>query len=229
MRRGWAAVMGLALVMSVSGCAAAPEGGALYRDGEKRFLEMATRMHTVLMGIHEGAWTVDEYGAIPHGCTIGFGGAKGYAFSYRRSVDLPDMDAEQVSAAAVAALREAGFTVAPETDGAGAGAEWGVVVVDDDALGNVVTTIRPSQGRVEVSVDTPCTPGNAGELSAMVTAEDEWGSDTLTWRYLPATEGPGSLPQFYFPPGSPAYVTEDGTLVQPQPIVTDPPQAPYGN
>ncbi|MFT4281155.1 hypothetical protein [Microbacterium sp.] len=118
-------------------------------------------MHTVLMGIHQGVWTVDEYGAIPHGCTIGFGGPKGYAFSYRRSVDLPDMDAEQVSAAAVAALREAGFEVASETYGPGGRAEWSVIA-DDETLGNVVATIRPTEGRIEVSVDSSCTPGNAG-------------------------------------------------------------------
>lgn len=228
MTRGWAAVAGLAVVLSLSGCAAAPQGDALYRDGEKRFLETATRLHTVLMGIHEGVWTVDEYGAIPHSCTMGFGGPYGYAFSYRRSVELPEMDAEQVGAATVAAFGEAGLDVAPTTSGTGSQGDW-TVIADDETLGNVVATIRPRARRVEVSVDTPCTPGDAGDLSAMVSAEDEWGNDTLTWRYLPATEGPGSVPQFYFPPDSPAYVTEDGTLVEPQPKVTEPPKAPYGD
>jgi len=224
-----AAAVGLVLVMTMTGCGAAvPEGDALYRDGEKRFLEMATRMHTVLMGIHEGLWTVDEYGAIPGGCTIGFGGPDGYAFGYRRSVELPGMDPEAMSAAAVAAFREAGFDGKPVTYGSGDAAEW-VVLADDETLGNVVATIRPKEGHVIVSVDTPCVPGDAGDLSYMVTDDGNRGSDPFTWRYFPATEGPESVPQFYFPADGPIYYNEDGTLVDPQPVVTDPPKAPYGD
>jgi len=218
----------LVLVVTMTGCGAAvPEGDALYRDGEKRFLEMATRMHTVLMGIHEELWTVEEYGAIPIACTIGFGGPDGYAFTYRRSVNLPEMDPDAVSAAAVAAFREAGFDGRPVTYGSGDAAEW-VVLADGETLGNVVATIRPKEGRVIVSVDTPCAPGNAGDLSYMVKDAANRGADLSTWRYFPATEGPESVPQFYFPADGPIYVNEDGTLVDPQPVVTDPPKAPYG-
>lgn len=228
MRREWtAAAAGLVVVMSLVGCgAAAPEGDALYRDGEKRFLEMATRMHTVLMGIHEGPWTVDEYGAIPHGCSIGFGGPGGFAFGYRRSVDLSDMDPDAVSAAAVVAFREAGFEASPVTYGSGDAAEWNVLA-EDEGLGNVVATIRPKEGRVIVSVDTSCAPGNAGDLSYMVKDAANRGADPSTWRFFPATEGPDSVPQFYFPADGPIYFNEDGTLVEPQPVVTDPPKAPY--
>lgn len=229
MRRAWAAVaVGLVLVMT--GCGAAvPEGDALYRDGEKRFMELATRMHTVLMGIHEGVWTipVGGDGAVPGSCTIGFGGADGYAFSYRRTVDLPGMDPEAVSAAAVAAFREAGFDGTPTTYGSGESAEWNVIA-DDETLGNVVATIRPREGRVEVSADTPCVPGKAGDLSYMVTDDEHRGDGPSTWRYLPATEGPDSVPQFYFPADGPIYFNEDETPVEPQPVVTDPPKAPYG-
>lgn len=227
---GAAGAVGLVLMMTGCGVQAqVPQGDDLYRDGEQRYLAMATTMHSVLMGVHEGEWTVPTggYGAVPVGCTLGVGGDLGYRFSYRREATLPDMDGEAVSEAATAAFRDAGLSGQAAAYGAGDAAEWNLVAEDDD-LGRVVVTIVPGESRVEVSADTPCAPGNAGELSRMVTDDEARGSDALTWRGLPAFEGPDSVPIFYFPVGSPVYFDEDGTPVEPQPVVTDPPKAPFG-
>lgn len=231
MRHVWAAAaVGLVLIMT--GCgpqAQIPEGDELYREGEQRYLAMATTMHGILMRVHEGEWTVPTggYGAIPIGCNLGAGGDFGYRFSYRREVTLPGLDRGAVSAAATEAFREAGLSAEPSEFGEGEAAEWNLVA-EDDEHGRIVLTIAAGASRVEVAADTPCAPGNAAELSSMVTADDARGGDTLTWRSLPAFEGPGSVPIFYFPAGSPEYFSEDGTPVDPQPVVTDPPTAPYG-
>lgn len=230
-RHVWAAVAA-GLVLTMTGCgvpAQVPQRDALYRDGEQRYLAMATTMHTVLMGVHEGDWTVPTggYGAVPIGCSLEGSGDLGYRFSYRREVTLPGMDGETMSAAATAAFRDAGLKGEAAGYGKGDAAEWNLVA-EDEALGRVVVTIVPGASRVEVSADTPCAPGNAGELSRMVTDDEARGSDTLTWRSLPATEGPDSVPLFYFPVGSPVYFNEDGSPVEPQPVVTAPPKAPYG-
>ena len=230
-RRVWAAAaVGLVLVMT--GCgphARIPEGDELYREGEQRYLAMATTMHGILMRVHEGEWTVPTggYGAIPIGCTLGAGGDFGYRFSYRREVTLPGLDRRAVSAAATEAFREAGLSAEPSEFGEGEAAEWNLVA-EDDEHGRIVLTIAAGASRVEVAADTPCAPGSAAELSSMVTADDTRGADALTWRSLPAFEGPDSVPIFSFPAGSPEYFSEDGTPVDPQPVVTDPPTAPYG-
>jgi len=87
----------------------------------------------------------------------------------------------------------------------------------------------PAEGTVTASADTPCTPGDSDALSAMVGDDENRGDDILTWRSIPATEGVDSVPQFYFPAGGPVYFNEDESLVEPQPVVTDPPKAPFGN
>lgn len=227
------AAFAVGLVLMMTGCGVqgqVPEGAELYRGAEERYQTMATTMHSVLMGIHEGEWTVPTggYGAVPVSCELGTGGGFGYRFSYRREVVLPDLDGKAVSTAAVDAFREAGLDGEAAAYGAGDASEWNLIA-EDDERGRIVVTIAVGASRVEVSADTPCWPGNAGELSSMVTDDAARTDDPLTWRSLPATEGPESVPIFYFPSGSPVYFNEDGTPVEPQPVVTDPPDAPYGD
>lgn len=230
MRYVWAVVAaGLVLVMTGCAAQAVPEGDELYRDGEKRYLAMATTMHEVLMGVHEGDWEVPfgGYGAVPIACDLGLSD-DGYRFGYRRSVDLAAIDGEALSQLAVKAFEKVGLK--PETAVYGEGGdrpEWNVIA-EDDVVGRAVVTIRPGESWVGVSADTPCSPGNAGDLSRMVTDDGNRGNDDQVWRTLPAIEGVDSVPQFYFPAGGPVYFNEDESLVDPQPLVTDPPKAPYG-
>ncbi|WP_341940260.1 hypothetical protein [Microbacterium sp. LWH10-1.2] len=230
MRCAWA-VVAAGLVLVTTGCAAqaAPEGDELYRDGEQRYLAMANTMHTVLMGVHEGVWDVPigGYGAFPIACDLGLAD-DGYRFAYRRSVALPDVDGQALSDVAVKAFADAGLEPEAAVYGEGDRAEWNVIA-EDDAVGRAVLTIRPAEGTVTASADTPCTPGESDALSAMVGDDENRGDDVLTWRSIPATEGVDSVPQFYFPAGGPVYFNEDESLVEPQPVVTDPPKAPYGS
>ena len=90
----------------------------------------------------------------------------------------------------------------------------------------LVVSVIPTTGSLIVTADSDCAPGSADELGDMVFGGSE---DMARWRWLPATEGPEWVPQFYFPPDGPVYYNEDGTPVDPQPVVTDPPVAPYGD
>lgn len=225
------AVVAAGLVLVMTGCAvqAAPEGDELFRDGERRYLALANTMHTVLMGVHEGDWDVPfgGYGVVPESCDLGFAG-EGYRFAYRRGVSLPGVDGPAMSEVAVAAFAEAGLTARAVVYGEGGeNPEWNVIA-EDDVVGRAVVTIRPAEASIWVSVDSLCFPGNADELDFMVTDDANRANDDVVWRTLPATEGVDSVPQFYFPAGGPVYFNEDSTLVEPQPLVTEPPEAPYG-
>jgi hypothetical protein len=225
------AVLAAGLVMVMTGCAAqaAPEGDELFRDGERRYLALANTMHTVLMGVHEGDWSVPfgGYGVVPEPCDLVFAG-EGYSLTYVRGVRLPGVDGPAMSDVAVAAFAEVGLTGKAVVYGEGGERpEWNVIA-EDDVVGRAMVTIRPAEDWVGVSAHSLCFPGNAWDLSWMVTDDGNRANDDVVWRTLPATEGVDSVPQFYFPAGGPVYFNEDETLVEPQPLVTEPPEAPYG-
>lgn len=227
-RRRLMAALAVGLVITMTGCDAAetaPTGDALYRDGEKRFVDYSTVMHSVIMAIHEGDWTVDTYGASPIPCRID-GEPTGYAFSWVRLLEPEQLDPDAAVAAATSAFEAADLKVSTATRGAGDGQEI-TVVGTGGAVGRGVVTIRPVRGVIEVSAETDCFPGDAGDLSDMVF--DGLIYDTA-WQRFPAFEGPGSQPRFYFPEdGSPVYRDDDGAPVLPQPASTDLPVAPYGD
>lgn len=67
-QRGVMAAAAVGLVMTMTSCGSAPEGDALYRDGEKNYVAYSTVMHSVIMAIHDGEWAVDQgsYGVDPY-------------------------------------------------------------------------------------------------------------------------------------------------------------------
>jgi hypothetical protein len=221
-----AAAAGLVLMMT--GCSSALDGDALYQDGADRYFPLAKGMHSVLMSLHEGEWTIGDggHGAMPTSCRADDGGA-GYFLDYVRALSTDISDPQQVSDTAARAFEKLGLTPDAYVLGDGDDAEW-YVVAEGDPVGRAVVTIRPVRGEIDVTARTACTPGDSNELSGMV-LDDAEVPDMDAWRRLPATEVPESVPQFYFPKDGPVYYNADRTPVQPQPLVTDPPKAPYGS
>lgn len=224
-RRVVMAALAAGMAVMMTGCGfSAPAGDELYRDGERRYTEYATVMHSVIMAIHEGEWVVDSFGASPFPCRID-GAASGYAFSWVRLLQPEVLDVDDVTAAAAAAFEAADMEASTATFGEGDAREVNVIGTGGP-VGRGVVTIRPGRGTIEVSASPGCFPGDAGDLSDMVF--DGLVYDGAAQRF-PAFEGPDWQPRFYFPEeGSPVYRDEDGVPVTPQPTTTDFPVAPYG-
>lgn len=220
-----AAAAGTVMVMTACGSAnTTPTGDALYRDGEKHYVEYSSVMHDVIMAIHEGDWIVDTFGASPISCEMD-GGERGYTFSWVRLRESDDIDVDAVVEAARSAFDASGVEVTVAEYGEGDSAEINVIGTGG-AVGRGVVTIRPGRGAIEATATPGCFPGDAGDLSDMVFAGLVY--DTA-WQRFPAFEGPEWQPRFYFPEdGSPLYRETDGTPVQPQPSTTQLPVAPYG-
>lgn len=217
------AAMVVGTVLTMTGCAAqVPEGEVLYQDGEQRFTAMWDAMHSVLMAVNEGEWHVPAggYGASAGPC-LDSGSDDGYRMEYRRSWVSEDLDPQAISDAATAAFEA--LTLNPEQAvyGSGDHAQWNVIA-EGDPVGRAVVSVEVDLQTVLVSADLPCAPGNWQALNAMVF--DDPDMTTEAWRRQPAAEGPGSVPMFYFPADGPLFWNEDGTPVEPQPVITDPPQ-----
>mgnify|MGYP001593893992 CR=1 FL=1 len=224
-RRGLKVAAATGMVMTMmTGCGSTvPEGDQLYWDGEKHYTEYATVMHSVIMSIDEGPWRVDSYGASPIPCDRD-GGDSGYMFSWVRVLAQDAVDAEAVEAAATAAFEKAGLDAETATFGEGDRQEINIIGTGAP-VGRGVVTIRPARATIEVTAETDCFAGDAGDLSDLI-------FDGLVYKgasqRFPAFEGPDWQPRFYFPEdGSPVYRNADGTPVEPQPTTTDFPVAPY--
>ncbi|WP_292775521.1 hypothetical protein [Microbacterium sp. UBA6741] len=223
-----AAAVGLVMTMTSCGTTSAPEGDALYRDGEKNYVAYSTVMHSVIMAIHEGDWAVDQgsFGASPIPCRID-GDVSGYTFSWARVLEpAEEIDVEAVVAAATAAFEDAGVEASTTRFGEGDRQEVNIVGTGGD-VGRGVVTIRPGRNQISATAMPGCIPGDAAALSDMVFG-GELAYDGASLRF-PAFEGPNWQPRFYFPEeGSPVYYNEDGSPVEPQPTTTAFPVAPYG-
>ncbi|MBW9094187.1 hypothetical protein JNB62_10875 [Microbacterium jejuense] len=210
----------------MTGCAAAaPEGNALYQDGEQRFTARFDAMHSVLMAVEDGEWdvTMGGYGAGAGPCPGKNGSGDGYVLSeYRRSLPLDGRDPQQVSDDAVAAFKALGLEPETTVFGADDRAQWNVIA-EGDPVGRAVVSVEVDQQKILVSADAACTPGDWTALDAMVFDDPDGTAEDL-WRRTPATEGPDSVPMFYFPADGPLFWNEDGTPVEPQPVITDPPR-----
>jgi hypothetical protein len=213
------------LVLMMSSCAATPgdeqPAADLYTQAREQFTAMADELHTVIMAIEPTEWRVDQgqYGARPSGCQLGVSSETGYSFTAVRALELPDRDAAEIAAAASKGFAELGIDA--ETVERGSGDAREVTVVGESDAARTVVVIRPLDGRVLVSGETACTAGASSDILTTMFGEELYPDDV--WRRLPATEGPLSVPQFFFPPDGPIYYNEDGTPVQPQPVVTDAP------
>lgn len=229
MRRFRVATITGLVMMTMSGCAEstqAPTGDALYRQASKQYFPLAEDMHRVIMAIDESEWTVGEggHGALGVSCQLDSGEA-GYFLNYVRSIARDGLDAAAVSAAAADAFSELGITSEVAVLGNG-DAEEHTVIGEDDRVGRAVVTIRPGQGEIRVTARTDCVPGDAHDLTEMVFGGE---LDPAAPQRLPAYESRETVPQFYFPADGPLYFGADGAPVEPQPVVTDPPEAPYGD
>ena len=219
------AVVGSLLMMN--SCAAGPgpepaeSGGDVYAAARDRYTAMADDLHAVIMAIEPADWRVEQgqYGARPTGCQLGVGSETGYSFTAVRVLDLPDRDPADIAAAASGSMAERGTTADVVERGTGESRE--VVVSGESDAARTVVVVRPVDGRVLVTSETSCEAGAAAQIEATMFGEELYPQDV--WRRLPATEGPSSVPQFFFPPDGPLYHDEAGTPVQPQPVVTDPP------
>ncbi|GAA5205069.1 hypothetical protein GCM10025774_00890 [Microbacterium kyungheense] len=213
------------MVLTMTGCAPqAPQGDALYQDGQQRFTAMWDAMHSVLMAVDDGEWeaTAGGYGAGAGSCPNSGGSLDGYVFEYRRSAPLADRDPQQVSDDAVAAFKDLGLDPETAVYGSGDRAQWNVIA-EGDPVGRAVVTVEVDLQKILVTADTSCAPGSPWDLNGMVFDDpDMTGVDH--WRRQPATEGADSVPMFYFPADGPLFWNEDGTPVEPQPVITDPPQ-----
>lgn len=228
--RRWGTMTALAVgtVVAMTGCSVAdvaPTGDALYRDGEQRFIEYSTVMHSVIMAIHEGDWVVDTYGAAPIECRTDDGG-DGYGFSWVRMLENDDIDVDSVVASATAAFEAADMDASTVVYGEGDAQEVNIIGVGG-TVGRGVVTVRPARGQIEATASPGCFRGSAADLSDMVFGGLMY--DTA-WQRFPAFQGPEWQPRFFFPEdGSPVYREPDGTPVQPQPTPTQFPAAPYGD
>lgn len=215
----------VALGLLLTGCGAAgtePEGDALYAAGEQHYTGFSGGLHRVLMAMDEGTWTVaqKDYGVVPILCA----GGEDYFFHAIRQSAAAGVDAEELRARAVGAFEELDVDVTTTEFGTGTQEEWNIIGAGG-VFERAVVSIRPATGGALVTARSTCAEGDAGELAEMVfdrsTALDQW-------RLVPATEGPEWTPQFFFPEGGPLYYEADGTPVDPQPVSTAPPAAPYG-
>lgn len=229
MRRCWAAAAA-GLVLMMTGCAQQVEasGDSLYEQAAGQYFPLAEDMHEVIMAVHPGEWAVGTggYGAVGVSCRLGSGGS-GYSLNYVRSVTTEIGDAAGLAATASSAFDALGHDAEVNVRGSG-DAEQHVVVAEGERIGRAVVTISPARGEVRVTARTECAPGDAHELTAMVMGGGERIDRDAATR-LPATEVPESVPQFYFPADGPVYFDADGTPVEPQPLITEPPVAPYGD
>ena len=226
-RRIPAALAVAAVGLVLTSCVPAPEGDALYRDGEKNYIAYATVMHSVIMAVHEGDWAVDQgsFGASPIPCRIN-GEVTGYTFSSVRVLEPEgEIDVDAVVAAATKAFEDAGVEAITARFGEGDRQEVNVIGTGGD-VGRGVVTIRPGRNEISASATPGCIPGDAADLSDMVFG-GQLVYDGAALRF-PAFEGPDWQPRFYFPEeGSPIYRNEDGTPIEPQPTTTEFPVAPY--
>ncbi len=223
MRRSMAALAaGMVLLMTGCGSSAAPEGDALYAAGAEAHSAFASGLHSVLMAVHEDTWAVrqNDYGAAPIPCDD----AEGYSFHSIREATLAGADADELTARAVSALESLDLEVTSQVLGSGEREQRAVVGVGG-AFERLVVTVTPASGVVLVTATSACSPGSAHDLGRLVFAQSMARDQ---WRLLPATEGPDSVPQFYFPADGPLYYDEAGDPIDPQPVVTEPPVAPYG-
>lgn len=224
MRRWMAAAAAGMVLLMTTGCGSnpTPEGDALYAAGAEQYGEFAGGLHSVLMAVHDDTWSVREsdYGAAPTTCS----GGEGYFFHAIREATPTGADADELESRATQALQALDLDVTSQVLGSGE-AEQRSVVATGGAFDRLTITIHPANGVVLVTASSTCSDGSAAELGDLVfaqsTARDQW-------RLLPATEGPDSVPQFYFPADGPLYYDEAGDPIDPQPVVTDPPVAPYG-
>lgn len=193
----------------------------LYIRAREQFTTMADELHTVIMAIKPTDWRVDQgqYGARPSGCQVGVSSATGYSFTAVRALELPGRDAAEVASAASDAFTELGVDADVVERGSGDAREVTIVGKSDTA--RTVVVIRPVDGRVLVTSETACAPGAISDILTTMFGEELYPDDV--WRRLPATEGPSSVPQFFFPPDGPVYYDETGVPLQRQPLVTDPP------
>ncbi|MDD7930569.1 hypothetical protein [Microbacterium thalli] len=211
-------------LLLVSGCGDPGRlgDGETYAQARERFSAFAAGVHSVIMAIEPTEWSVVDgaYGAHPTGCQLGLSEEGGYRLVAVRGLELPGRDPLDVAAAASEALASLGIE-SDTTERGQADAREVTVVAEGGVAERTVVTIRPATGQVRVSSETECAPGSAHDLATEVFAEERLPADI--WRRLPATEGPSSVPQFFFPPDGPVYYDETGVPVQPQPLVTDPP------
>lgn len=220
------AALAVGLVLTMTGCSTPePTGDDLYGTAADKYSAMAEGLHSVIMAVEPTDWAVDQgaHGAHPRSCQDD-AGADGYFLNAVRTLALPDADVDALTASAVDAFASLGVEASVTTLGEGDAQERNIIGEGGFAQRTVVT-IRTATGDIRVTTQTDCTPGSAHDLAALVFGEERLPADP--WRRLPATEGPDSVPQFYFPPDGPVYYDEAGTPVEPQPLVTDPPTAPY--
>ncbi|KAA9084976.1 hypothetical protein [Microbacterium radiodurans] len=214
--------LAVGLVLMMSSCTATPgddePAADLYGQAREQYTAMAEQLHAVIMAIEPVEWRVDQgqYGARPSGCQLGVSSETGYSFSAVRALELPGRDPAQVAAAASEGFAELG--VAAEVVERGSGDAREVTVVGESDAARTVVVVRPADGRVLVSSETGCLPGSSSEILTTMFGEELYPDDV--WRRIPATEGPSSVPQFFFPADGPLYYEEDGTPTQPQPLVT---------
>lgn len=226
------AVLTVGLAVIMVGCTPSAEnpspgeGTSQYREAEARYLEYSTIMHSVIMAIEPGAWTVDQgrWGAAAITCQQE-GGERGYAFDWARQLQPAELDVDAVIEAASSAFAEAGLDVQTTTFGEGERKKV-EVIGSGDGVGHGVVSMRPAVNQITVTATHGCFSGDALEITKMVFGGEVYEGASL--RY-PAVEGPDWQPRFYFPEeGSPVYVNPDGTPVDPQPVVSEWPVAPYG-
>ncbi|HWS50513.1 MAG TPA: hypothetical protein VN241_05845 [Microbacterium sp.] len=218
-----AMAFGSMLIMTGCADADAPTGDALYRSAEKAYLPFAEDLHALLMGVHAGDWAVDQgqHGALPISCQRGADDF-GYSFHAARSATLSESDPDAVVEAARDAFEDLGIDAAVSTFGEGEAEERNIIGTGG-SLGRAAVTFKPATGSIRVSAQTACFAGSAFDVGVLVFGDDANDSALR----LPAFEGPASVPQFYFPADGPVYYSPDGTPILPQPVVTDPPEAPY--
>jgi hypothetical protein len=220
------AAMTVGLLFAATGCSSAePTGDELYQSGADAYFPFAGDLHSVLMAVHDGDWAVDQgqHGALPVSCQRGPDDF-GYMIVAARSVVIDDVDAGTIIDSASAALDELGLDVSVSAFGSGDTEERNVVGTGG-SLGRAAVTLRPASGLVRVTAQTACLEGSAFDLGVLVFGDDKLDAG----RRLPAFEGPGTVPQFYFPADGPLFYDEDGAPILPQPVVTEVPKAPYGD
>ncbi|GEM_PF-1478513 len=171
---------------------------AVYAEGKQRFADFRAEVAAVQLGLHDGTWQVDRYGAVPIAAEC-VGAAPGYSFDLGRSVVSLDFDVEQAPDALIEQLLAKGWGGAGVTaeERATPGQASRVVTASDSPEGNVrqlIVSFYEGNGSISVKAESACFPGDEARLYDLVIPD----KSSLIVPIYPASEHPNDAPLFRF-------------------------------
>lgn len=193
----------------MTGCAEvgspAPTGDALVEAAEANYLRYRGFLNELQSTLSTAPWEIGQigsYGMQPRSCNDD----AGYSFDISRSIMLDPADITENVRTVAAALRDAGMSPKERTlgedDNPGQLVQVGIRDEGDFAM---LLIEFETDGRVLLTADTLCWPGDAKELRAAI-----FGDVYLSEGYLPTdVEAPTDPLFFGIAPGDPQFVRDN--------------------